>query len=338
MGMVTTRASALAAGCLVLSSFAVACGGDDERPSSSDVGVVTLGPPTSSSDGTLTEGTAVGTGDGTGGPKLDVAPVDVPAEDACDAVDFLFVIDNSTSMQEQQNALKAAFPDFIDTITNTLPTTDYHIMVVDTDAEGRCSPKTCTHETCQAEDQYACGQQFSACDTTRGAGVVHPAGQGASNTLCVLQGNHRYITEGQPDLVPTFECIASVGLAGNSSERPLDGMVAAVSPALLAENGCNTGFLRDEAILVVTFLSDDPNVEDQNSAAEAFGALVAAKNGTPESIVMLGLIPDGQSHWSDFIDLFGERGIQGPIASEDYNQFFLDAVTIIADTCLQFEG
>ncbi len=332
---------------------AAACGTDDGRESTSTT-VASIGPSTSPGDGTTGEsgGTGQATGgsgggsgqpttdaDTTSGLKFDLAAgADVQIDDGCQAVDFMFVIDNSISMQDQQNALKAAFPDFIDTITNTLPTTDYHIMVVDTDAEGRCSPSTCSHSTCQADGQYACGNQFVACDTTRGAGVVHPAGEGASNMPCALQGGNRYIVEGQPNLAATFECIASVGLAGNPSERPLDGMVEAVSPALLAGGGCNDGFLRDDAILVVTFLSDDPNVEDQNTAQTAYDAIVAAKGGNADAIVMLGLIPDGQGHWVDFISMFGARGIQGPIASNDYNQFFLDAVSIIEDTCLDFEG
>ncbi len=292
---------------------------------------------------TATAGTADGGSESTvtdgGELKFDIPPgADVQIDDGCGAVDFIFVIDNSISMQDQQNALKDAFPGFIDTIQNTLPTTDYHIMVVDTDAEGRCSPGTCGHSTCQAANQYACGNQFVACDTIRGAGVVHPAGQGATNAPCMLQGGNRYITEGQPDLEATFECIASVGLAGNASERPLDGMVEAVSPPLQGAGGCNAGFLRDDAILVVTFLSDDPNVEDQNTAQTAYDAVVAAKGGNADAIVMLGLIPGGQAHWVSFIGMFGARGIQGPIESNDYAQFFLDAVAIIEDTCLDFEG
>jgi hypothetical protein len=348
-----TGRRALVSGCFFL--LVAACGTDDGRETT-DTGVASVGPGSSPGDGTEGSGsdgsgtgqaTAMGTADGgeataadaTDGVKFDL-PVgsDVQVDDGCQAVDFMFVIDNSISMQDQQNALKAAFPDFIDTITTTLPTTDYHIMVVDTDAEGRCSPETCSHSTCQAADQYACGMQFEACDTIRGAGVVHPAGQGATNALCMLQGGNRYIVEGQPDLATTFECIASVGLAGNASERPLDGMVEAVSAALEGPGGCNEGFLRDDAILVVTFLSDDPNVEDVNTAQTAYDAVVASKNGNADAIVMLGLIPDGQSHWVDFISMFGERGIQGPIASNDYNQFFLDAVGIIEDTCLDFEG
>ena len=99
--------------------------------------------------------------------------------EGCKKVDFLFVIDNSVSMQGEQNALKAAFPAFIDTIEQTLPTSDYHIMVADTDAEGRCSPNTCNHSTCKAAKSYACKDIFVKCDSVRGAGVDHPAGEAA---------------------------------------------------------------------------------------------------------------------------------------------------------------
>ena len=51
----------------------------------------------------------------TAGLKFDIPPGgDVNVDDGCAAVDFMFVIDNSISMQDQQNALKAAFPEFID--------------------------------------------------------------------------------------------------------------------------------------------------------------------------------------------------------------------------------
>jgi hypothetical protein len=257
----------------------------------------------------------------------------------CKQVDFLFVIDNSVSMEGEQSKLAAAFPAFIATIKETLPTNDYNIMVVDTDAAGRCSPNTCSHETCQAQGKYACKDIFTACDTTRGAGVVHPAGDFASNQPCDFDPGKRYLLASDPALTDNFTCAAKVGTAGNASERPMDGMVEAVSPALLAPGACNEGFLREGAILVVTFISDDPNVEDQNSAQETYDALVAAKGGDADRIVMLGLIPgmgcgSGGKHWAEMISLFGPRGIQGLVCSDDYNGFFQDAVETILDTCV----
>jgi len=245
-------------------------------------------------------------------------------------------------MKDQQAALKAAFPAFIATIKETLPTNDYHIMVVDSDAEGRCSPGTCSHATCQPSNKYACKDIFTECDTVRGAGVTHPAGEAASNMPCEFEGGQRFMVSSDPNLETNFSCAASVGLAGHPSERPMDGMVEALSAPLGEVGGCNEGFLRDDAILVITFLSDDPKVEDQNNALDTYNALVEAKNGDDDRIVVLGLIPqpdqngcsNGGEHWSEMINYFGPRGIQGPVCAEDYNPFFQDAVSTILDTCV----
>jgi hypothetical protein len=220
-----------------------------------------------------------------------------------------------------------------------VPATDYNIMVVDSDDTGRCGPDMCNHATCQAANQYACQDIFSTCDITRGAGVVHPAGEYTNNMPCPFEPGKRYLLSSDPNLETTFECAAKVGTAGNPSERPLDGMVEAVSPALRAPGGCNEGFLRDDAILVVTFISDDGNLEDINTAQQTYDALVAAKNGDADRIVMLGLIPgEGcggeQPHWTELITLFGERGIRGGVCEVEYNTFFQAAVGTILDTCV----
>ena len=307
----------------------------------------------SPTEGTGTSGpvTATSTGEGTSTSTTDEGTTTTTTTtttsssstsggpEGCKQVDFLFVIDNSVSMEGEQAALAAAFPEFIDTIKNTLPTSDYHIMVVDTDDTGRCSPTMCTHQTCQEANKYACMNIFSACDVTRGAGVVHPAGEFASNMPCDFEAGKRYLLASDPMLTTNFQCAAHVGTAGNPSERPMDGMVEAVSPALLAPGGCNEGFLREGAILVVTFISDDSNVEDQNTAQQTYDALVAAKGGDVDRIVMLGLIPGngcgaGGKHWADMITLFGAQGIQGSVCSMEYNTFFQDAVSTILDACV----
>jgi len=307
---------------------------------------------TSSETGTTTTGTTTTTGVSatdatTDDPTTEVTTTDGPTTtttgepEGCKKVDFLFVIDNSVSMKDQQAALKAAFPEFIATIKETLPTDDYHIMIADSDAEGRCAPGTCAHTTCQSANKYACQDIFSECDTVRGAGVNHPAGQAASNMLCEFDGGNRYMLSSDPNLEANFSCAASVGLAGHPAERPMDGIVEAISDPLNGPGGCNEGFLRDDAILVVTFLSDDPNVEDSNGALETYEALVAAKNGDDDRIVVLGLIPQpddgcgkGGAHWSEMIGYFGPRGIEGPVCAADYNPFFQDAVSTILDTCV----
>jgi hypothetical protein len=284
----------------------------------------------------------------TTGARPEGGPADRPGDgfetttagaEGCTQVDFLFVIDSSVSMEGEQAALTAAFPAFLATIADTLPTDDYQIMVVDTDAASRCSPAKCTHETCQAAGQHVCMDIFEACDTTLGAGVVHPAGEFTANKVCDFEPGQRYLAGSDPQLHASFKCAAEVGTAGDPKERPMDAMVAAVAAELQGPGGCNDGFLRDEAILVVTFISDDENVEDLNTAQQTHDALVAAKGGDADRIVMLGLIPGvgcgpGGLHWAQLIGLFGTHGIQGEVCSPDYNGFFQDAVTTILDACV----
>ena len=226
--------------------------------------------------------------------------------------------------------------------------TDDHILVADTDLLGWCTDANCAnpqnlHQTCEGPDSYACTGEFDDCDITLGAGVVRPAGQGASNTFCDPFGGNRYIVEAEPAKVDKFDCMAHVGLAGFSLERPIDAMVQAVSPNLVQAGGCNDAFLRDDAILVVTFISDDDGNNEVLSMQEAYDALVAAKGGDADRIVMLGLIPAPDNncsgtpgageHWLQLIEMFGDRGLHGPSCADDYVEFFQGAVDVIVQAC-----
>ena len=345
------------------------CGGDDDARNSGTVGIGSASASTGTGGMDAGSGQEAGSGGpgsgqeaGSGGPGSEGPSFDVGSEptsgtgsgeDGCQKVDFLFVIDNSASMDDEQAALIGAFPGFMQTIQDTLSAgSDYHIMVADTDDWGRCSPGDCGHDTCNdpMAGQYACMDIFDTCDQTRGAGVVHPAGEFATNAPCVLFGGNRYIIEGEPDLTAAFECVAKVGVAGNPSERPMNGMTEALSPALNAAGGCNAGFLRDDAILVITFISDDPWYEDMDEPMDWYNDVVAAKNGDPSAVVVLGLTPawdgcrDGTgppkgAHWAEFIALWGMNGLHGNVCSTamEYVDFFEQAVGTIDEVCDNFE-
>jgi hypothetical protein len=362
-----TRRYARAAGFAFSSAIVFACAGDpDERGSTA---AATLGTGIDSAGDTgLGEGSegdasssASGPAADDGGTKFDMAVPDAgmpPVTGGCDKVDFLFVIDGSVSMANEQAALATSFPGFIDAIGDTLTaTSDYHIMVVDTDAAGRCTKDACEDPTpssktieCCLEDgagAHACNTNLSACDETLGAGVVHPAGTASSNVKCDLAGGNRYVTEDQPDIAAAFDCVAHVGIAGDPSERPMDAMLAAVSADLNAPGACNEGFLRDDAILVVTFISDDPYTEDSGDPQGWHDALVAAKGGNAAAIVVLGVIPGGTchtdpnpdagDHWAQFVALWGDHGASASVCEADYAPFFTAAVDIVDDACDEFE-
>jgi hypothetical protein len=330
-GVALASVVALAAACSASDEGGVAGNGGSGASSSGGSGASSSGGSGASSSGGSGAGFSLDSGaDGT-------------SSSGCTKTDFLFVVDSSVSMRAEQEALTAAFPQFIGSIFSATTISNFHIMVVDTDAFTRCTEANCAgtpHATC---NQYACDNVYTGCDATMGAGVVHPTGEGSSNQVCPIDGDKRYMDTNQTNLSDTFTCVATVGLAGHPSERPMEAMVAAVSPELNGPGGCNEGFLRDDAILVVTFISDDPNKEDAGTPQDWYDAVVAAKNGNADSVVMLGLIPDGASatptrqlHWHEFVALWGERGIKGDVAATDYSPFFDSAIAIIGDTCDQF--
>jgi len=366
--------------CIVLLSVLTACAVDTEGfggTAASGVGSVgSVGDGESGSSG-LDDGEGGKSSDGpveSGDEGLDAADddtkFDLPpgmADDGgapatgCKKVDFLFVVDNSVSMSGEQQELVAAFPGFIAAIEGALPeSSDPHIMVVDTDAETRCTKENCSDETPSNKVQelcldpaggYACEADFTGCDRKLGAGVVHPAGASASNQPCPVAGGKRWLDATDPDLAGAFSCMAKVGTAGDDAERPMDAMTNAIGDTLLA--GCNAGFLRDDAILVVTFISDDACYEDHGTPQDWVDAVVAAKNGDPSAVVALGIIsgngchdsasalescavPVAGDHWRDFVAAF-EHGSTANVCTDSYVDFFAQAVGLVADSCHSFE-
>src|SRR5690606_32044998 len=79
---------------------------------------------------------------------------------------------------------------------------------------------------------------------------------------------------------------------GSGSERQMDSMVAAVGSALNGTGGCNQGFVRQNAILVVTVITDEEESNSAGNPADWKQALVNAKLGDESGVVVLGLVGD----------------------------------------------
>ena len=268
-------------------------------------------------------------------------------------IDFLFVVSSGGSMKDQQERLVASLPTFMDAIQAQLPDFDYHILSANT-APG-WSLKDCSvcTEGCdpQGEPPY-CSAAVTACDKKVGAGVVFPVGLYASNRLCDIDSGLRYITTGQQDLDEVFACTAQVGIYG--SPTTAEAMVAALQPEIndpRNDDACNSGFLRDDALLVVTIIQDIFDEYSPGTVDQWIEVLRAAKKYDDDAFAVLLLTTDVDVDYQQLchpneysveknrLRLLAE-GVEhsfiGSICLDDYAPFFAEHVGALVDLCDDF--
>ncbi|MEX1364489.1 MAG: hypothetical protein AB1Z98_15290 [Nannocystaceae bacterium] len=291
-------------------------------------------------------------GDDTGS-KLDLPPpADVPFNPTgCEKIDFLFVIDSSGSMKDHQQNLVDSFPGFVEAMREAVSAEDWHVMVVDTDGQWNgsdCANACALLHSCPDEPAFPCDAPApTLCDITIGSGMVAPYGESASNADCGL-GQLRYIDSDIPDLGTAFECAARVGVDGSAEEHTAEALVAAVGTDLAGPGGCNDGFLREDAILVVTLITDEPDTVSPQEPPDWAQTIIDAKGSDPDSVVMLGLLPDGDTanpscpmpiaapRLAALLDSFA-ASTRASVCEPDYSPFLTEAVAVIAQTCDDFE-
>ncbi len=135
-----------------------------------------------------------------------------------DQVDILFVVDDSHSMAEEQEALSAGFSSFITELEATA--TDFHIGVITT--------------------------SFDYADPDRGKLVGSPP-------VITRADNYEKL----------FTRRVVVGTTGSDREKGLEAAAYALSPVMRA--GANAGLVRDEAFLLVVFVSDEDDCSDRGA-------------------------------------------------------------------------
>lgn len=299
-----------------------------------------------SSDANSTTSSASGS---TGGePPPDFGP---PGPAGClGKIDFLFVISNSGTMKGHQDQVPTIFPAFLDALADEFQSFDSHIMVVETDSGWWMLDCGLCGEDCDPDGTPPiCGAELTECDHTEGAGVTFPAGKDSSSRRCSL-AEGRYITSKDPDPAAAFDCIARVG-SGGGSALPADAMVAALSPPLLGTKGyppgCNQGFLRSDALLVVTIISDGYDSES-NGPAEAWkDALLDAKNQDAAAFQVLVITTDIDTpnglcgYYSGDVNRLRTLveitdGLIGSICADSYAPFFEAATAAIVERCTNF--
>jgi len=268
----------------------------------------------------------------------DPEPGDEEPPPECGAVDILFVIDNSGSMADNQRSLIASFPGFVAGMRERLAYADsFHVGVVTTDAYRHNAP---------------------GC-TAIGSLVTQTGGPESSGMVCSpFTSGARYMDQTEYDLAAAFACAAQVGAGGDDDERAMAALLGALSPAANAPGGCNDGFLRDDALLVVVVISDEddvPDVCDLDGVCETYGsggtpdewfeAVVNAKGGYPQNAVVLSLVglrgdnPCGAvpaAKLIGFANRFGENGYVGDVCADSYEAFFTEVLPIIDEACENF--
>lgn len=288
--------------------------------------------------------------------KLDVGASDLGGGDLdCAAVDFLFVIDNSSSMAREQDRLIEAVPGFTDSILSALPgISDVRVGVVDTDSYPGLG-------TDVPIDGCPDGVDCSVCDYTLGALLTRPQSAIDPTIDCGFTSGGPWMDARDPEFPDQFACVADVGIDGNQIEQQAGALVQSIAPAMLA-GGCNDAFLRDDALLMILVITDE---EDDHDAApppqggslgepsQWYDAVIAAKGGQPTNAVVLALTGGAQLYedcvplgtegdgaeaaprLNEFFGRFVQR-FTGSVCQGAYVEFFDDAVNAVAAGCAQF--
>jgi hypothetical protein len=304
------------------------CAGDDEPAADLTVAPAasTSGAPESESTSTgAVDPTSTGTTSDSTGTTFDTTSGTTSGGSAeavpCTAIDVLFVVDDSSTMAEEQVRLSAAAPGFIAAMRAKLPDVAVvHVGVIATDSPalsvsaGKCGP-------------FVSGLGFMTQDD---------------------------------DLSASLVCAAQVGVAGSPDERPMEMLLAAVDDLANEPGGLNSDFVRKPALLVAVILTDeeddhevDPAWGSEGDPADWFAGLTAIKDGHAQDIVVLTLAGmaapnacppfqwDGKTgaepapRLAEFTAMFPFASV-GDACAPSYDAFLLDAVPVVADACASF--
>jgi hypothetical protein len=172
-------------------------------------------------------------------------PVDINRK-----VDILFLIDDSPSMSDKQNNLRANFPNFINvlnTISGGLP--DIHIGVTTSDL-GTSGADGMTAPAIPGSVGGCSGSGKAGALQTYGTPLV--TGKYISDAPPAAAGGAR-MTNYTGSLADAFTAIATVGAAGCGFEQHIEAAKRALQPT----NTANAGFLRSDAYLAIVILADE---------------------------------------------------------------------------------
>jgi hypothetical protein len=361
---------------ILLAALLTACGAPEQQVATT-TGITTVQPGESSaqsSDSTGSSNSSGGTAESSTGTSTgstsEASLPDMPSFETlgpvkgCGKIDILFVINDGGRIDapgfkedEKYDALsiRNGTAAFLAAMQEQAGEYDLQVMVVKGDRlwEGTNAPAHCCvpDKPCDELGPYPCDPPFGLtndCDYTLGAGVRYPAGFMASNRDCELAGGHRYLTEAQDDFAGTFDCILNVGQTGTVAQKFLASMVQAIGPTLNGPGGCNEGFLRPDAMLVVVILTSSGDEHSPGTPEGLAASLIAAKHGYVGGIVVVGILgtveydpkadpcadlPDDRTR--KFVEGFPNH-VLGSYCAPDIGVNLVQAVDVIQSACAEF--
>lgn len=299
-------------------------------------------PPTSfgsdgpSDDSTTAPATSTEGVDGSGEDgKLDTPP---PMLGGCQYIDFLFVIDNSESMQTYQLALTEEFPQFVTTMYDALPPNiDVHVGLTTTDFDVGCDDQEAT-QNCQSTATLPEVQAHYLRPDD-----INDGGNGTQGRLFEYAGQRYFETNSNDDPAPLSDWFSAAAVAAGEEGCSFEMPVAAAGFAAHPANAtANEGFLRDQsALLVIFFLTDEPDKSVETDEIYHQMVLDGKPNcGGDACVFVSGLVPPciidvNQKLWQ-FMNQFDDaEPIWGDIElTQQYANVFGDALAgAIAEAC-----
>ncbi len=138
-----------------------------------------------------------------------------------DEVDILWIVDNSESMEEEQEELANRFSDFIVYMDEVETLMDFHLGVISTDMDS---------------DNEERGH---------------------------LLGEPAVLTRDTEDYMTLFQERITVGIEGSGMEQGLEASFQALTEPMVSD--ANYGFLREEAMLALVYVSDEDDCSDRGA-------------------------------------------------------------------------
>ncbi len=163
------------------------------------------------------------------------------------AVDILFVVDNSGSMGGEQGALARSFGAFVDVLETQQVGANYRIGITTTEGTGSLHATSCRSRL----DDFISDGLFGYNDERQRGCLDHcfVDSVGLSEPWVEKSNGQTNLPSGL-SMAQALPCIGPQGISGSGFEAPLESMRAAL-------RGGGDGFLRDDALLAVIFVTDE---------------------------------------------------------------------------------